>query len=276
LVPRFDSYEVSAIDNLEKWFSDLLSLRHHIIQSPFSINPDWNTPLYPKSLGEIYSRDDLVVIYPETTFGNPLRARNVARWILCKPGFHSRTVYFSPGEVHFQFLEMHPAIPMPWIEISNLLLSVHHIPWEFYQPPPEGSPRTGSAFIMRKGANKRIIHDRVNSICVDGMSHAEIGAVCRKVKSFISYDSMTTYSSLAVVAGADSIIIPDPGISIEQWQPDPAMRVGLAYGFEGLENARQERTLLIERLSTIESNSRPSVERFIDFWHHRLISERIA
>lgn len=270
LIPRFDSCEVSAIDDLEKWHADLSLLRCHVINSPFFVNPNWKTPLYRHPLGEIRNRDDIITIYPESSFGNPLRARNVVRWILHEPGFHGNRIFYGPGEVHFRYLEMHRAIPMPWIEIADQLLTVSHIPWESYKPPSVECQRSGTAYIIRKGANKPLIHDLSNSVQVDGMSHAEIGEICRRVKTFISYDTKTLYSALAAIAGADSVVVPDQGISMEEWQPEPSLRRGISYGFAGVEKARQERPLLLENLLRQEKNSRLSVEEFVSFCEKRM------
>jgi hypothetical protein len=270
LVPFFNSAEISPID-ADSLVTKLLDQRAEIQKSNYTINAAWNTPIYRRPWRGIAKRDDLVVVYPEVVFGNPLRAKNVARWLLHDPGFHNKQVYFVPGEVHFRYLEMHRPVPVPWIEIAEQLLTVTYVPWEHYQPPPEGSPRKGTAYLLRKGKGKPLVHDLTDSIQVDGMSHAHIGEICRQVQTFISYDTRTMYSSLAAIAGADSVVIPDDGVTENEWLPDLALRAGLAYGFERLEWARSTRHLTAERFRAMEIGSRESVAEFARFWERRLL-----
>jgi hypothetical protein len=269
LVPFFNSAEISPIDS-DSLVAKLLDQRAEIQKNNYTVNAAWNTPIYRRPWRGIAKRDDLVVVYPEVVFGNPLRAKNVARWLLHDPGFHNKQVYFVPGEVHFRFLAMHQTVPMPWIEIAKPFLTVSSLPWEHYQPPLEGSPRSGTAYILRKGRDRPLVHDLADSIQVDGMSHAQIGEICRKVKTFISYDPRTTYSYLAALTGVDSVVIPEEEVTAEMWQPDPALRAGVAYGFDDIDRARRTVDVLARRMTQISDNSRASVSRFADFWFARL------
>jgi len=275
LIPFFNSAEISPIDS-DSLVTKLLDQRAEIQKSNYKVNAAWNTPIYRRPWRGIAKRDDLVVVYPEVVFGNPLRAKNVARWLLHDPGFHNKQVYFVPGEVHFRFVEMHRAVPMPWIEIAEQLLSVAYMPWEHYQPRSEDPPRKGTAYILRKGKGKPLVHDLTDSVQVDGMSHAQIGEICRRVKTFISYDTRTTYSLLAAIAGADSVVIPDEGIGEEEWQPDEALRAGIAYGVNRIEESRPHRYRLAERIRSITDNSSKSASDFAKFWQKRLVAKPIT
>lgn len=269
LVPFFNSAEISPID-ADSLVTKLLDQRAEIQKSNYTINAAWNTPIYRRPWRGVAKRDNLVVVYPEVVFGNPLRAKNVARWLLHDPGFHNKQVYFAPGEVHFRYLQMHKAVQVPWVELADQLLTVTHIPWEHYCPPPESSPRSGTAYVVRKGKEKPFVHPE-GSIQIDGMSHAQIGNILRRVETFISYDSRTLYSPLAAIAGADSVVIPDDGVTENEWLPDLALRAGLAYGFERLEWARSTRHLTAERFRAMEIGSRESVAEFARFWERRLL-----
>jgi hypothetical protein len=269
LIPYFNSAEVSPVDE-DDLPRQIFRAREQIRAEPYRLHTGWNTPIYRKPWRGIRNRNDIVVVYPEITFGNPLRARNVARWILHEPGFHKKEVYFAPGEVHFRYLEMHRAVPMPWIEIAEQLLTVTYVPWEHYQPPPAGHRREGTAYLLRKGAGRPVVHALDGSILVDGMSHAQMGEVMRQVETFISYDSRTFYSLLAALAGADSVVIPDEGVSRSEWQPDETLHAGIAYGFDDLERARATRPQLPERLKRWSNESIASASDFAAFWTKRL------
>lgn len=275
LVPLFRSVEISPLDPdllLQSLFDQRTALR----KTPYTMHPDWDTPLYRRPLKGIARRSNVVVVYPEVTFGNPLRAKHVARWLLYTPGFHNKEVFFVPGEVQFRYLEMHKPVPMPWIEVAEQMLTVTHLPWELYQPPPEGSPRSGTAYAMRKGKGRPIVHDLTDSVCIDGMSHQQIGDIFRRVETFISYDTRTTYSLLAALAGADSVVVPEPGVDEDEWLPEEHLRAGLAYGFERLDWARSTRHLTAERFREMQTRSADSVAAFADFWTERLASSTDA
>jgi len=166
---------------------------------------------------------------------------------------------------------MHRPVPVPWIEVAEQLLTVTYVPWEHYQPPPEGSPRKGTAYLLRKGKGKSLVHNLTDSIQVDGMSHAETGEIFRRVKTFISYDDRTLYSYLAALAGADSIVIPTPGVSEDDWQTSVELRGGVAYGFDRLEFARSTKHEVRARYERLSKASNSSVEEFTNFWRMRLL-----
>jgi len=268
LVPFFNSAEISPID-ADSLVTKLLDQRAEIQKSNYTINAAWNTPIYRRPWRGIAKRDDLVVVYPEVVFGNPLRAKNVARWLLHDPGFHNKQVYFVPGEVHFRYLEMHRPVPVPWIEVAEQLLTVTYVPWEHYQPPPAGSPRKGTAYLLRKGKGKPLVHNLTDSVQVDGMSHAQIGEIFRRVQTFITYDTRTLYAYLAAIAGADSVIVPDHGIDELRWQPEEVLRHGVAYGFDRIEWARSTRHLVSENYQKLAHDSESSVVNFANFWKTR-------
>ena len=269
LVPLFKTADISPVDSTLSYFLNL-HIRSFKSRRRFRRNPDWNTPIYPHSLRGIAKRDDVVVVYPEVVFGNPLRARNVARWLLHNPGFHNKHCYYVPGEVHFRYVDAYKPLPLPWIEVSDLILTVVRMPWEQYRAPPVGSPRKGTAYILRKGAGKPLVHDLTDSIQIDGMSHAEISDIFRRVETFISYDTYTFFSTLAVVAGADSVVIPDSGMTADDWTPNPEQRVGVAFGFDDLRRARATRNQLLAGLESTVRETERMVKAFADFWETRL------
>jgi hypothetical protein len=179
-------------------------------------------------------------------------------------------VYFVPGEVHFRYLEMPRPVELQWIEVTDQLLTVTHVPCDHYLPPLESSPRHGTAYLIRKGAGKPIVHNFTASIRIDGMIHAQIGIVFRRVESFVSYDSHSFYSTLAALAGADSVVVPDDGVDIETWQPDERLRAGIAYGFDDINRARLSRSSTSAIIYELVEQSKHSVECFVGFWRNRL------
>ncbi|AXS80363.1 hypothetical protein HYN24_10225 [Dechloromonas sp. HYN0024] len=99
---------------------------------------------------------------------------------------------------------------------------------------------------------------------IDGKSHAEVAAIFKRVKTFISYDTYTAYSSFAVLCGAASVVIPDHGVDKYAWYPDPADRYGVAYGFEDIEWALETAPRVLDRMLVKEADSLKNVSLFAE------------
>ena len=236
-----------------------------IIESwlPYKLNPHFNTQVLknpPKEFGS-----DWIVIYPEIILDNPLQAENVVRWMLYKPAFHSKHKFFHlrENEYHIDFNDFSRDYVFPNIFKSNLKLNVVHFPHDHYNmngalPDKE---RSGTAYCVRKGKMKIIVHDLNDSSLIDDEPHIVVASLFKRVKTFISYDPHTAYSSFAVLCGAESVVIPDENISEEQWYPEN-MRYGVAYGFKDLPWARKTTHLLLDEIKRQEQTSIDNVRSF--------------
>jgi len=227
----------------------------------FKTNPAFNTPIIKNR--EVIFDNDWVVIYPEITFGNPLKAKNVVRWLLHNPGFHTGNIFYNRGDILVKFNSAISDFRCTGISILRNELKVIHYPLEHYNLNNLPKVREGTAYCLRKGHDKNIVHDLSDSILIDGMSHAEIAAIFKRVKTFISYDTYTAYSFFAVLCGCDSIVVPDDGVSKEEWYPNPRDRYGLSYGLDDLDEARRTKHLVKEYVSKEEGKSMDRVRDFI-------------
>jgi hypothetical protein len=245
--PWFFHGEISAIDYENPYNEARESSRTLNSGSVYRINPRWNTPIYNGCTADIRTRNDVVVIYPEVIFGNPLKAKHVARWLLHRPGFHTRQIYYTFGEVQFPYSQSFAPIVQPGLEVAPFCLNVLEVPWElFLRKESEVSiQRSGSAYAVRKGKGAVLQHESADSICIDDLSLAEVSEIFKRVKTFVSYDPATFYSTLAALSGCDSVVIPESNASFSFWAglPDPE-RYGVALGFQDLEWARETRCLV--------------------------------
>ncbi len=235
----------------------------HDLIKPDAVNAQFQTPLLHRRPAAF--DDEWIVIYPEIVPGNPLRARNVVRWMLYRPGFHTGEMRFSPNEFHVDFNQFINDITFPDCYKAKNSLRVVHFPVEIYNEAGAlpRAQRQGVAYCVRKGAGKPLQHDLTDSVQIDGKPHEEVAAIFRKVKRFISYDAYTAYSSFATLCGAESIVVPDEGISKEAWYADPADRYGVAYGFDDLDWAHQTAGRLLEHMMQKERSSIDSVKGFL-------------
>ncbi len=245
--------------------SPLLNLmRHAAIRcfTRFKTNPIWATPIIRSP--DFPLGDEWIVVYPEIVFGNPLLAKNVVRWFLYRPGFHTGKVFFGEREFHVDISAFSQGFCYPDAAKSTSPLYVVSFPFEFYNK--DGAVpvdlRHGTAYCLRKGKGKRIVHDLNDSELIDGKSHAEVSAILKRVRTFISYDPYTAYSHFAVWCGADSVVVPDEGLDKTQWIEQEADRYGLAYGFDDIEWARETADLVLPRVMEKENQSKENVRRF--------------
>lgn len=228
LVPR--KLEKIDISSLRKIFSAVKLI--YIFKKEkflFKVNKNWNTPVAYSLTKDNLDKD--VIIYPEVTFGNPLEAKNVVRWLLHQPGHFTKEINFGLGELYFKFNSAIKDFILYGSMLSKNDLKVINYPINFYNLDNITEERIGTCYTIRKGQDKNKIHDE-NSICIDGMSHEEIACIFKRVKIFISYDDYTAYSLFAILCGCKSIVVPSDKVSIDEWYPDIEDRYGIAYGFD--------------------------------------------
>jgi hypothetical protein len=261
LFPYVDNVELNKFNYRSVLFK---FLKNHL-RGPFrkfKTIPSLITPVLKNRPNDI-STDEWIVVYPEMTFGNPLGAKNVVRWILHDPGFHTNKIYYGKGELYFRISDRFNEIPIHGSIYSDNFLQVFHYPTELYNLKNTNNKRFGTAYCLRKGKNKKIIHDLSTSILIDGMSHEKISQIFKKVNQFISYDEHTTYSYFAGLCGCDSIVVPTDGVTEEEWLPNPEDRYGISYGFNNIEKARKTRALLPNYMKNLENQSILSVQNFL-------------
>lgn len=232
-------------------------IKRSLKKTPYHTNSEYNTPIANKSL--FY--EDSIVVYSEVDYGNPLAAKNVVRWLLHKPGFHTGEVNYGKDELTFFFDDycLEPGLPVD-AENKLFVLSLNSC----YRP--EGSEqRSGSCYMMRKGKGRKIVHDLSDSVQIDGLSHYETARIFRKSKYFFSYDELTLYSQYAALCDCISVVIPDKFNCREEWvEKHPISKYGIAYGLDDIEHAIQTRHKVAEYFKDLEEESRKSVVRFAD------------
>jgi hypothetical protein len=205
-----------------------------LVSRNFKSNSSFQCPiLSAASLTEIKFSNNVVTVYPEVTDGNPLDAKNIVRWLLHDLGFHTGRININRGDFIVPYGLDNKKLLISGCQVSNSFLRVHHIPFEKYNIEGESSNRSGTAYCIRKGKGRKMVHPENNAILIDGKSHGEISEIFRRVERFYSYDTKTTYSMLAVLCGCESIVVPDEGVTLEEWCSDPKFRIGIHYGVTG-------------------------------------------
>lgn len=226
----------------------------------YKTNSSFNTPII-KSSKDFKINDRDIVFYSELVLGNPLNAKNVVRWLLHQPGFHTGNVMYNSRELLFKFNSAIKDFHYPGSVTSSQELKVIHYPLEHYNLEGAAESRAGTAYCLRKGKHKAIQHQLKDSILIDNLPHAEVSKIFKKVKTFISYDTYTAYSLFAVLCGCESVVIPDEGVTEEAWYPNENDRNGIAYGFNKVDEANK--TMHLVKLY-VESEQKKSATNVAD------------
>ncbi|MCZ4673872.1 WavQ [Citrobacter sedlakii] len=193
----------------------------------FQTNPLWETPIWTniKAFPE-----DAIVIYPEIINGNPLNIKNVVRWFLHQPGYHTGVIDYGDNELFYKFNSAIKDFHRSGSHISDNDLKVIYYPIDIYYQKDNIERDIESCFLVRKGFDKPPVHTS-DAIRIDGLEHEQVADIFRRSKRFISYDDYTAYSIFSVLCGCASYVVPAEGQTITDWYPDKKDRYGISYGF---------------------------------------------
>jgi hypothetical protein len=227
------------------------------IKYGFKKNPKLNTPT-----ASYQDLEDAVIVYPEVIVGNPLKAQNVVRWLLHKPGFNNGgKIDFGVNDLFFYYSKAfddsrYNSHPDNKLHIISQRSDVYNI--------TNHDMRHGTCYLLRKGYKREVVHDITDSRLIDGLSHRDTAQVFNQVKYCISYDTYTMYNVYAAMCGCIPIVIPEKGITKEQWQPNEENGYGIAYGFDDIDYAVKTRPLLLKHIKKQEEESNDSVMLFVE------------
>lgn len=230
-------------------------LRKLVRSDDFTVASEMNTPVATRGdLGQ-----DSIVVYPEIVSGNPLRAKNVVRWLLYKPGALQGPIKYGADEMFFTASPFADDIGLTGGAQSLFLWSINSSYCDLGK-----HNRSGSCYMMRKGHERPIVHDLEASRRVDGLSHGELALIFNECETFYCYDDATMYSHYAAICGCLSIVIPWRYDSRKDWVRDrPIARYGIAYGFDDIEHARATRHLVYDYLKEKEQEGLETAASFI-------------
>jgi len=268
LYPSFNTFELNDVNPI---YTFLRYIKSKLVASfkRYKTNSSFNTPIFKGDISSI--SDNYIVIYPEMTFGNPLKAKNIVRWFLHQPGYHTGNIYYGKNELYFKFNGAIDDFTYQSSTTSEKSLKIIHYPLEHYNMENTSSFRKGTAYCLRKGKHKKIQHDLKDSILIDGKtnsegkSHKEVSEILKNADTFVSYDTYTAYSIFAVLCGCKSIVIPDEGVTKEEWYPEENDRNGIAYGFSDKEikHATDTANLVKSHIIEEEKKNINNIENFI-------------
>jgi hypothetical protein len=226
--------------------------------SEFITCPDYYTPLAPQEL--LNDINQAIVIYPEGVRHNPLKCKNVVRWMLGRPSGDAKT--YKSTDLIYWYMDF-----LYWDGLGHKenVLEVR----EFHEDVfvNKGLERKGSCFTIRKGILTNVHPpDSVEIAWSITNDLEQTSELFNTTERFYSYDTFTFLSFQAVMCGCLSIVIPSSDVSKENWLSGSRFhKYGIAWGEDDIPRAIETAPLIFEeiRQAKLEMN-----EKVIKFAEH--------
>lgn len=181
-----------------------------------------------------------IAIYPEVVNGNPLGAPRVVRWLLNTPGViigHDGVRgdgIYGPGDLVCHYAAKF-AVDYPWSEelyVFDLFPQWIHDGASANFPEP--LQRHGACFVRRKGIGKSLVPGLGGrELTLYEQEPPRFGFYARHHSEFYCYDTASWLPVQAALCGCRSTVIPDDGVSAEQWRAGHWLfRYGVNYGLD--------------------------------------------
>jgi hypothetical protein len=202
--------------------------------------------------------NDAIIVYPEIAVGNPLNAKYVVRWLLNKPGKLGGNGVFDKNDMVFYLSDafVEDERKINYLKISELYGKMFI---------DRNLDRKGSCYVMRKGKNRKVVHDLNESVeIIDSTPSEELVRLFNEKRFFYCYDDASFLSLQAALCGCISIVIPKDGISAEEWLGySKTRKYGIAYGEENIEHAIMTMDKVRFHLESLETEFYRNVKNFI-------------
>ena len=211
--------------------------------TPLKTNKNFNTPVLrntPKNL------DEYMVVYYEQIIGNPLNAKNVIRYMLHFPGYHTGYAFFGFNEYHILWEDITNKMDFPHCQRQEFPMKVTYMLDNLYNRVDslKYDERNVDCYMVRKGIGKPYIHNK-SAIQLDGLNHSQIAVIFKKSRYFYCYDEYTMYSRFAAMCGCIPIVVPDNQFKKKlDWNISKFMTYGIAYGLNEIHKATVENITL--------------------------------
>ena len=203
---------------------------------------------------------DDVVVYPEEIYGNPLGAKNVVRWLLYHNRYKDDPNAYGPDDQFFCYRyvfnddELNPL---------RRQLYVCHYDLNLYRQTNFGE-RKGTCYLIKKGAGRADLPAEFDGPIIDTLSERDKVAMFNACERFVSYDMQTAYSYIAAMCGCESVVMPEPGKTYEDYRQGKDVPTGVAFGTspEELARAAETRHLVREKYRGYNAESFSNAEKF--------------
>lgn len=214
-----------------------------------------------------FNKNTTIVIYPEIFYGNPMKAKNVVRWLLYYNRYSDDINAYSKDDLFIAYRKIfNDRILNP----CELIVQINFFDSNLYKKYNFGK-REGVCYILRKGRSRNDLPTHFDGPVFDNnMSEEEFVKVLNACKYCFSYDTQTFYTAIAAVCGCIPIIVMEKGKQKSDYLSNGENAYGVAYGHspKEIEIAIQTRPLLLKSLDFEESNQK-NLKVFINILEDR-------
>jgi hypothetical protein len=204
-----------------------------------AVNPEWDeTRLTREGAWLMCAVAGAVAVYPEVVTGNPLRARNVARWVLNTPGYLGGDAAYDPSELVFTWSRR--------FYDTDRVLTVSVIEPELFNT--DGSPtKTLDCYYVGKGD----LRGAARVALTDGMTEItsswpptrrEVADLLRRTRTLYTYDDCTSLIGEALQCGCRVVLLPEERevtrADVERDLPDPDHDAQLTRFIDGTQSRK--------------------------------------
>ncbi len=204
-----------------------------------------------------------VIVYPEVIYGNPLKAKNVVRWLLYYNRYPNDSFAYGKKDLFICYRAVFNDIRL---NPNFKTVTISSFDNELYKRTNYGI-RTGSCYIIRKGKQRSDLPSNFDGVIIDTMSEEEKVKVFNECEYCYSYDTQTFYSVIAALCGCKSIVILEPGKEKNDYlKSDDTQPYGVAYGTstEEINWAVRTQKELSKHLNFDEANKK-NTNKFIEY-----------
>lgn len=188
-----------------------------------------------------------IVIYPEVTYGNPLNAKFVVRWLMYFYPYSKSSDAYSTNDLFIAYREYFNDIDL---NPNKSIITLNYFDSKLYRQYNFGQ-RKDKCYILRKGRKRKDLPKHFDGpVFDDNMSQHELVKMFNEYRYCYSYDTQTFYTAIAAVCGCIPIVVMEPGKCESDYLGPGEKHLGRAYGdsVEQIEYAKKTRDDLIKKL----------------------------
>lgn len=231
--------------------------KNQLQKSPLTTMPGIKIQYNP-----FFNRNNTIVIYPEVMYGNPLGAKHVVRWLLFHYKHENESGAYGEKDM---FVCYRKIFNSPALNPKEVTLHINYFDNQLYRQYNFG-PRSGKCYILRKGKSRKDLPKHFDGPVYDNdMTQEELVKMFNEYEYCYSYDTQTFYSIIAMACGCKSVVVMEPGKTVEDYLGEnERSHYGIAYGDtpEQLEYAEKTRDLKLKMLDYRQRNE-TNVKAFI-------------